>query len=109
MTTPRLDPNTENLLRELAPQVLGSTLRRFKDFAAAEDAVQEALVAASVQWPQEGIPDNPRGWLIHVAARRMTDFLRSETARRTPRRARRPAFAHRSLVEVSRDWDDGAG
>lgn len=82
MSTPPLDPNTENLLRELAPQVLGSTIRRFKDFAAAEDAVQEALVAASVQWPQEGIPDNPRGWLIHVATRRMTDVLRSETARR---------------------------
>jgi RNA polymerase sigma factor (sigma-70 family) len=82
VTTPRLDTNAENLLRELAPQVLGSTLRRFKDFAAAEDAVQEALIAASVQWPQEGIPDNPRGWLIHVATRRMTDFLRSETARR---------------------------
>ncbi len=82
MTTPGLDTNAENLLRELAPQVLGSTLRRFKDFAAAEDAVQEALIAASVQWPQEGIPDNPRGWLIHVATRRMTDFLRSETARR---------------------------
>ncbi len=83
MTSPHLSPETEDLLRELAPQVLGSTLRRFKDFAAAEDAVQEALVAASAQWPQEGIPDNPRGWLIHVAARRMTDFLRSETARRT--------------------------
>ena len=82
MTTAALDPNPENLLRELAPQVLGSVIRRFKDFAAAEDAVQEALVAASVQWPKEGIPDNPRGWLIHVATRRMTDFLRSETARR---------------------------
>jgi RNA polymerase sigma factor (sigma-70 family) len=82
VTTPLLDANAENLLRQLAPQVLGSTLRRFRDFAAAEDAVQEALVAASVQWPQEGIPDNPRGWLIQVATRRMTDFLRSETARR---------------------------
>ena len=80
--TPPLDPNTENLLRELAPQVLGSTVRRFKDFAAAEDAVQEALAAASVQWPAEGLPDNPRGWLIQVATRRMTDFFRSETARR---------------------------
>jgi predicted RNA polymerase sigma factor len=78
---PPLD-NTENLLRELAPQVLGSTVRRFKDFAAAEDAVQEALAAASVQWPAEGIPDNPRGWLIQVATRRMTDFFRDETARR---------------------------
>ena len=79
MTTATLDANAENLLRELAPQVLGSVIRRFKDFAAAEDAVQEALVAASLQWPKEGIPDNPRGWLIHVATRRMTDFIRSET------------------------------
>ena len=81
MTQP-LDVNIENLLRDLAPQVLGSTIRRFKDFAAAEDAVQEALTAASVQWPTDGIPDNPRGWLIHVATRRMTDYFRSETARR---------------------------
>jgi predicted RNA polymerase sigma factor len=79
---PPLNTNTETLLRELAPQVLGSTVRRFKDFAAAEDAVQEALAAASVQWPAEGIPENPRGWLIQVATRRMTDFFRSETARR---------------------------
>jgi RNA polymerase sigma factor (sigma-70 family) len=82
VTKTGLDANAENLLRELAPQVLGATMRRFKDFAAAEDAVQEALVAASVQWPQEGMPDNPRGWLIQVATRRMTDFFRSESARR---------------------------
>ncbi|HUP41226.1 MAG TPA: sigma factor [Vicinamibacterales bacterium] len=81
MTQP-LDVNIENLLRDLAPQVLGSTIRRFKDFAAAEDAVREALTAASVQWPTDGIPDNPRGWLIQVATRRMTDYFRSETARR---------------------------
>jgi RNA polymerase sigma factor (sigma-70 family) len=72
----------EHLLRELAPQVLGAIVRRFRDFAAAEDAVQEALLAAAVQWPDEGVPDNPRGWLIHVAARRMTDHLRAELARR---------------------------
>ena len=65
----------EHLLRELAPQVLGAVVRRFGDFAAAEDAVQEALLAAALQWPQEGVPDNPRGWLIHVAARRMTDHV----------------------------------
>src|SRR5688500_4279801 len=57
-------------------------MRRFRDFAACEDAVQEALIAAAAQWPRDGIPDNPRGWLIHVAARRMTDHVRSETARR---------------------------
>jgi RNA polymerase sigma factor (sigma-70 family) len=72
----------EHLLRELAPQVLGAIVRRFRDFAAAEDAVQEALLAAAVQWPDEGVPDNPRGWLIHVAARRMTDHVRAELARR---------------------------
>jgi RNA polymerase sigma factor (sigma-70 family) len=94
VTAPRLDAAAENLLRELAPQVLGATIRRFKDFAAAEDAVQEALVAASVQWPKEGVPDNPRGWLIHVAARRMTDYVRSDTARRDREElAARPSVA----------------
>ena len=72
----------EHLLRDLAPQVLGAIVRRFGDFAAAEDAVQEALIAATMQWPSEGVPDNPRGWLIQVAARRMTDQLRGELARR---------------------------
>src|SRR5678815_4760220 len=72
----------EHLLRELAPQVLGAIVRRYGNFAAAEDAVQEALLAAAMQWPDEGVPDNPRGWLIHVAARRMTDQLRAELARR---------------------------
>jgi RNA polymerase sigma factor (sigma-70 family) len=74
-------------LRDLAPQVLGAVIRRFGDFSAAEDAVQEALIAAARQWPLEGVPDNPRGWLIHVAARRMTDHIRAELARR-----RREAF-----------------
>ena len=72
----------EHLLRELAPQVLGALARRFRDFAMAEDAVQEALLAAFTQWPKEGVPDNPRGWLIQVARRRMTDQVRSEIARR---------------------------
>ncbi len=72
----------ENLLRELAPQVLGALVRRYGHFDACEDAVQEALLAASVQWPTEGTPDSPRGWLITVASRRLTDQLRSEEARR---------------------------
>src|SRR5579862_5713095 len=76
------DANSEQLLRQLAPQVLGSVARRFHDFAAAEDAVQEAMIAAFTQWPQEGVPENPRGWLIHVACRRLTDHVRSEIARR---------------------------
>lgn len=71
-----------HLLRDLAPQVLSAVMRRFRDFAAAEDAVQEALIAAASQWPREGMPRNPRGWLIQVAVRRMTDHIRSEIARR---------------------------
>ena len=77
-----LDASAEQLLRELAPQVLGIVIRRFRDFAAAEDAVQEALIAASIEWPSKGIPENPRAWLIQVASRRMIDHLRSESARR---------------------------
>src|SRR5271166_1734557 len=72
----------EHLLRELAPQVLGALVRRHGDFGAAEDAVQEALTAASFQWPRTGVPDNPRAWLIQVAARKLTDQIRSESARR---------------------------
>jgi RNA polymerase sigma factor (sigma-70 family) len=72
----------ERLLRELAPQVLGAVVRRFRDFPAAEDAVQEALLAAALQWPRDGLPDHPRAWLIQVASRRLTDQVRSETARR---------------------------
>src|SRR6266849_8486339 len=81
MTKP-WDTTSEHLLRELAPQVLGVVARRFHDFSSAEDAVQEAMIAAFKQWPEEGIPDNPRGWLIQVASRRMTDQVRSEIARR---------------------------
>jgi RNA polymerase sigma factor (sigma-70 family) len=72
----------EDLLRELAPQVLGALLRRFRDFYAAEDAVQEALVAAALAWPRDGLPDNPRAWLIQVGFRRLADQARSEQARR---------------------------
>ena len=71
----------EDLLRQLAPQVLGALVRRYGHFDTAEDAVQEALLAAAVQWPADGIPGNPRGWLITVAARRLTDLLRAEQAR----------------------------
>src|SRR6478735_6041518 len=72
----------ERLLRELAPQVLGAVVRRYGDFGAAEDAVQEALTAGALQWPESGVPENPRAWLIQVAARKLTDQLRSEFARR---------------------------
>ena len=71
----------EDLLRDAAPQVLGATVRRFGHFADAEDAVQEALAAAAAQWPAQGTPQSPVGWLIAVAARRMADSLRSDSAR----------------------------
>jgi RNA polymerase sigma factor (sigma-70 family) len=74
--------DVEGLLRQLAPQVLGAVVRRYGHFDTAEDAVQEALIAAATQWPQGGVPDNPRAWLITVASRRLTDLLRSEQARR---------------------------
>jgi RNA polymerase sigma factor (sigma-70 family) len=64
-----------------APQVLGAVVRRYGHFDTAEDAVQEALIAATVQWPRDGFPDDPRAWLITVASRRLTDLLRSEQAR----------------------------
>jgi len=76
-----LDLRVEHLLRDLAPQVLGATVRRFRDFAASEDAVQEALIAAAAQWPRDGVPENPHGWLVRVAQRRMADHARSEISR----------------------------
>lgn len=82
MTAGKLDASTEHLLRELAPQVLGAVMRRYRNLNSCEDAVQEALIAAATQWPGEGIPHNPRGWLLQVALRRMTDNVRSEIARR---------------------------
>jgi len=82
VTSSPLPSDSEHLLRGLAPRVLGVIVRRFHDFAASEDAVQEALIAAAAQWPREGIPENPRAWLIQVASRRMADHIRSELARR---------------------------
>jgi len=79
VTTPQA---VAGLLRELAPQVLGALMRRYGQFGDCEDAVQEALLAAALQWPDEGLPDNPRGWLITVASRRLTDELRGDSARR---------------------------
>lgn len=80
MTTP--GRHLEQTLRDLAPQVLGVLARRSHDFAASEDAVQEALLAAAMQWPQRGVPDNPRAWLLSVAQRRLTDRIRSDISRR---------------------------
>ena len=108
-----LDVRAEHLLRDLAPQVLGIVCRRFGDFAASEDAVQEALIAAALAWPRDGVPDSPRAWLLQVAQRRMTDHVRSEIARRN----REGALAaetdfvvepsHRDESEIGRfDHDD---
>jgi RNA polymerase sigma factor (sigma-70 family) len=72
----------QGLLRELAPRVLGVLVRRFGGFDQCEDAVQEALLAAAQQWPAEGVPANPTGWLVTVASRRWTEMWRSDTARR---------------------------
>ncbi|MFF3840213.1 RNA polymerase sigma factor [Streptomyces sp. NPDC001930] len=72
----------EGLLRTYAPQVLGALVRRYGTFDLCEDAVQEALIAAAQQWPADGVPDNPRGWLVTVATRRFVDLVRSEAARR---------------------------
>ncbi|MFH9611563.1 RNA polymerase sigma factor [Streptomyces sp. NPDC017448] len=76
------DDVIEALVRRHAPQVLGALVRRYGHFDPAEDSVQEALIAAAEQWPRDGVPDNPRGWLIRVASRRLTDRLRSDEARR---------------------------
>ncbi|WP_214102595.1 RNA polymerase sigma factor [Acrocarpospora catenulata] len=72
----------EGLLRELAPRALGAVVRRYGHFDTAEDAVQEALLAAALRWPSDGLPDHPLGWLVTVAARRLTDLLRAQQARR---------------------------
>jgi RNA polymerase sigma factor (sigma-70 family) len=95
----------EDLLRELAPQVLGALVRRYDQFDLCEDAVQEALLAAAVQWPRAGVPEHPRGWLVTVASRRMTDQVRAESARRRREEtvaARTPADA---LVAPGADAD----
>ena len=104
-----LDAAFEHLLRDLAPQVLGAIIRRFRDFGDAEDAVQEALLAAAIQWPRDGVPDNPRAWLIQVASRRMTDHLRSEMARRrreTAASAELENLAPAADIEIEPDQDD---
>ena len=79
---PSSDLPIGELLQKLTPQVLGLVVRRFRDFDAAEDAVQEASMAAVMQWPRDGVPDNPRAWLTQVAFHKMADRIRSESARR---------------------------
>jgi predicted RNA polymerase sigma factor len=76
------DQGIQDVLRPLVPQVLGALVRRYGRFDACEDAVQEALLAAAVQWPAQGVPANPVAWLQTVAVRRLTDDWRSESSRR---------------------------
>jgi RNA polymerase sigma factor (sigma-70 family) len=94
----------EDLLRDLTPQVLGALVRRYGHFDTAEDAVQEAMLAAAQQWPVDGVPDSPRAWLITVASRRMTDLLRREQARQ--RREDRVAQWASAASEPIADTDD---
>uniref|UniRef100_UPI0015F11744 RNA polymerase sigma factor n=1 Tax=Pseudonocardia pini TaxID=2758030 RepID=UPI0015F11744 len=94
----------EDLLRELAPQVLGALVRRHRQFDLCEDAVQEALLAAARQWPAEGVPDNPHGWLVAVAHRRLIDAVRSESASRA--REERLALLEPPPPEDRPDTDD---
>src|SRR5580658_2479801 len=93
---------SEDLLRELRPQVLGALVRRHGQFEECEDATQEAVLAAAVQWPAEGVPDNPRGWLLAVASRRLIDQVRSDHARRE----RESARAAEAAPEEVPDTDD---
>src|SRR5439155_228810 len=72
----------EDLLREFAAQVIGALVRRHGQFDACEDAVQEALLAAALQWPAEGVPQRPRAWLLAVAGRALVDGWRADSARR---------------------------
>src|SRR5215218_8163459 len=97
----------EGLLRESAPRALAAVARRFGDFADAEDAVQEAMIDAARQWPAQGLPENPTGWLVHVASRRMIDRIRSEAARRDRENAvAAEAPAPPAAVEEARAADD---
>ncbi|KDN16308.1 RNA polymerase sigma factor [Amycolatopsis rifamycinica] len=96
--------DVESLLRELAPQVLAALVRRYGGFDTCEDAVQEALLAASRQWPVEGVPDHPKGWLITTASRRRIEQWRSDTARQ--RREETAALAEPPHPEPVSGVDD---
>ena len=95
-------PTAEDLVRELTPQVLGALVRRQGQFEGCEDAVQEAVLAATVQWPDSGVPENPRGWLLTVASRRLIDQIRSDHARRE----RESATAFEVAADDVPDTDD---
>jgi RNA polymerase sigma factor (sigma-70 family) len=98
---------TEGLLREAAPRVLAALVRRFDDFADCEDAVQEAMIEAAEQWPARGLPENPTGWLVHVASRRMTDRIRNEAARRAREDAVASDRSEMVAASIPAPGDDG--
>jgi RNA polymerase sigma factor (sigma-70 family) len=102
------DTDREDMWRRSAPHVLAALVRRYGDFDAAEDAVQEALLAASLQWSAEGTPDNPTAWLIRVASRRLVDRLRSDTARADREQAAATQVPADELHSPAADADDGA-
>ncbi|MEU5672942.1 RNA polymerase sigma factor [Micromonospora sp. NPDC047762] len=95
-----MTPDVEHLLRTEAPQVLGALVRRFGHFDIAEDAVQEALLVASRTWPADGVPENPRSWLIRIGYRRMIDLLRADQARR--RRERHAGMSELAMQDPAR-------
>ncbi|MFE4616200.1 RNA polymerase sigma factor [Streptomyces sp. NPDC056747] len=99
----------EDLLRTCAPQVLGALVRRYGAFDLCEDAVQEALIAAARQWPEEGAPDNARSWLLTVAQRRYIDLVRSEAARRRREDALALATPDSELIARAADAPEGDG
>jgi RNA polymerase sigma factor (sigma-70 family) len=94
----------EHLLREASPRVLAAVVRRYGSFETCEDAVQEALLAASAQWPRDGVPANPEGWLINVASRRWIEQWRRDSARN--RREVAAAALDATAPETVSDIDD---
>jgi predicted RNA polymerase sigma factor len=105
METMTTDGPIQDLLRPLAPKVLGALVRRYGGFDACEDAVQEALLAAATQWPERGIPDDPQGWLLTVASRRLADQYRSDLARRRREAVAAALVPPDQLREPSADAD----
>jgi RNA polymerase sigma factor (sigma-70 family) len=99
-----IQPRIEDLLRELAPRVLGVVARKYADFDTAEDAVQEALLAASSQWPQLGVPESPQAWLVTVASRRLINLWRADEARR---RREETSFAAQPTTAPALDDEHG--
>lgn len=106
MAEPSGGSTFEDLLRTLAPLVLGVLVRRHGQFAECEDAVQEALLEASLQWPTSGVPDSPRAWLVTVAVRRLVDHWRSESSRQA-REERAAALEPPPSEDPSQDSDLG--